>query len=164
MPCSYSNPVLLTLSSNLWHQHLGHVSYPHLLQLSKVADGISLSKQTLKPCVGCAKRKAKIKSIHSRRSQQSSTLFSLVHSDLSGPMSISSISNSKFLAVFVEDYYCYCFIYLLKLKSDFSRVLNSFIQLIFTQYGVVIKTLHSDCGGEFESLSEAYSFQMECQS
>lgn len=145
-----SHPILLSVSPELWHQHMVHASHKRIIQLSKVADSIFFTHiSDYQPCVRCAKDKAVIKAIHSGPVPQFSKLLYLVHSDLCRPISISSIAKAKYIALFCENHSRSIYIYLIKAKSDYSSILGKFVQYIFNQFSIVIKIVHSDKGEEF---------------
>ena len=71
----------------------------------------------------------------------------LVHSDLAGPITPSSIEGSKYAIVFVDDFSGAIFVYFLKNKSDATQATARFIADM-APYGS-IKTLRTDCGTEY---------------
>ena len=51
--------------------------------------------------------------------------------------------------LFCEDHSRAVFIYFVKAKSDFAKVLDKFIKMVDNQFGLTIKILRTDRGGEF---------------
>ena len=69
--------------------------------------------------------------------------FELVYSDLWGATPISSITGVKYLLLFIYDYTCYTWLYLLNSKDDtFSHFLQ-FNNLIETQFNIKIMSLQT---------------------
>ena len=79
----------------------------------------------------------------------SSSCFDLVHADVWGPYSTISLNGSKYFLTLVDDYSRCTWVYLMKNKSETSCLIQSFYNLIFTQFKVPIKILISDNGPEF---------------
>ena len=71
----------------------------------------------------------------------------LVHSDLAGPISPSSIEGSKYAIIFTDDYSGVMFLYFLRNKSDATRATARFLADI-APYGN-IKRLRTDQGTEY---------------
>ena len=73
-------------SIQIWHERLGHLSYPNFLKLNQLAQGVTIEgsapRETCGPCmVGRQERK-----IHRTPRTQSTELAKLIHSDLGGPL------------------------------------------------------------------------------
>ncbi|CAJ2636545.1 unnamed protein product [Trifolium pratense] len=79
----------------------------------------------------------------------SSSIFELLHFDIWGPLSITSVHNHKYFLTIVDDYSRYTWIILLKSKADVSSHVQNFILSIQTQHKITPKTIRSDNGPEF---------------
>jgi transposase InsO family protein len=73
----------------------------------------------------------------------------LVHSDVCGPMQVDTVGGLKYSVTFIDDYSCYCTIYLLKQKSEVKVKLAEFIEFVKTQFNRNSKIIRSDQGGEY---------------
>ena len=95
-----------TVSSNpslaLWHARLGHASSSRVQQF--VSRGLlgSVSTENF-DCVSC--QLGKQTALPFNISKLISTdIFDLIHSDVWGPSPVSSIGESRYFVVFVDDY------------------------------------------------------------
>ena len=75
----------------------------------------------------------------------------LIHSDISGPMAITSVNGSRYVLTFIDDFSRYTWAFFIKKKSE---VLEKFIELkalLENASEKNIKSLRSDNGGEYFS-------------
>jgi len=93
--------------------------------------------------------------------KRSQTPFSLIHSDIWGPSPILNISGARWFVSFIDDCTRVTWIYLLKQKSDVSRILPTFFNLIKTQYDVPIKRFRSDNAKDYFNQTLSVFFQKE---
>jgi hypothetical protein len=77
--------------------------------------------------------------------------FELVHADLWGPAPVLSYTGFRFYLVLVDEFTKFTWVYLLKHKSDTFKIFTQFQAMVHTQFSLPIKTLRTDCGGEFTS-------------
>uniref|UniRef100_A0A2N9HBT2 Integrase catalytic domain-containing protein n=1 Tax=Fagus sylvatica TaxID=28930 RepID=A0A2N9HBT2_FAGSY len=77
--------------------------------------------------------------------------FHLLYADLWGLAPTMSTNGFRYYLVLVDDFTKFCWVYLLKNKSDTFTVFQQFKATIATQFNLPIKILRSDCGGEFTS-------------
>ena len=100
----------------LWHQRLGHVNQQRLKAAVRdsLIEGIEKCDGDLPFCQGCVEGKQKRKPFHGLSGVQRKKKLQLVHSDICGPMSISSLGGSKYFISFTDDYTRYCRIYFIK--------------------------------------------------
>jgi len=75
--------------------------------------------------------------------------FDLVHFDVWGPASNSSISGTKWFVTFIDDCTCVTRIFLMKEKSEFLTLFVKFFHMIKIQFEKSIKHLHFDNGREY---------------
>lgn len=125
----YSN-----MSSNydLWHQRLGHIGKSKFLELKNkqmINDVGQIAQVTPNDglCEACVKgkqarlpfEKAKDKS-HIKR-----PLF-IVYSDVSGPVTPSTMNDKNYFVVFVDQFTHYCVTYLITYESDDFSVFQDY--------------------------------------
>ena len=79
----------------------------------------------------------------------------LVHSDVWGPARTSS-GGYKYYVSFVDDYSRFCWIYLLKHKSDVEEVFYAFQAHVERLLNAKIKAVQSDGGGEYQKLGRYF--------
>ena len=85
----------------------------------------------------------------------STDIFDLIHSDVWGPSSVSSIGGSRYFVVFVDDYSRYSWIFNMKHRSEILQVYSNFAKMVETQFSKRIKIFRSDNALEYTQ----YAFQ-----
>lgn len=73
----------------------------------------------------------------------------LIHSDVCGPMSVSSPGGSRYFVTFKDDFSGYCVIHFLKSKSDVAPLFQQFVRRVQVETGKQVTVLRSDNGGEY---------------
>ena len=68
-------------------------------------------------CVSCQLGKQPVLRFNTSDSM-STDIFDLIHSDIYGPSPVSSIGESRYFVVFVDDYFCYSWIFHMKHRSE----------------------------------------------
>jgi transposase InsO family protein len=134
----------------LWHSRLGHPSAKVLSSLSHSFNFNFLSKPVLEHCHHCLAGKMHQLPFPSSNKQVQSP-FELVHSDLWGPSPVVSTNAFRYYLVFVDEFTKFTWVYLLKHKSDTFHTFTQFQAMVHTQFSLPIKTIRTDCGGEFTS-------------
>ena len=66
-------------------------------------------------------------------------------------MSIASLSNNVYFALFIDDFNRMTWVYFLKTKSQVLFVFKSFKKMVETQSGQKVKVLKTDNRGEYTS-------------
>ena len=79
----------------------------------------------------------------------STDIFDLIHSNVWGPSSVSSIGGSRYFVVFVDDYYRYSWIFNMKHRSELLQVYSNFAKMVETQFSKRIKIFRSDNALEY---------------
>ena len=85
----------------------------------------------------------------------STDIFDLIHSDVWGPSSVSSIGGSRYFVVFVDDYSHYSWIFNMKHRSELLQVYSNFAKMVETQFSKHIQIFLSDNALEYTE----YAFQ-----
>ena len=97
-------------------------------------------------------RKGRTSRIHFRKSEtKTKGTLELIHSDVCGPMSSTSLSGFEYYITFIDDYSRKTWIYFLKAKSEVFEKFKEFKALIENLSDKRIKTLRSDNGREYTS-------------
>ncbi|KAL4340682.1 hypothetical protein GQ457_08G019310 [Hibiscus cannabinus] len=99
----------------------------------------------------CQKGKQTKLSFPVNQAWRASEKLQLVHTDLCGPMRISSLNGSRYFLIFIDDFSRWCWVFFLKQKSEVFDVFQSFKANSENQSGKKIKTLRSDNGSEYTS-------------
>jgi hypothetical protein len=101
-------------------------------------------------CNGCAQGK-NIKNPFPKRDIKVEGVLEVIHSDLCGPMSSTSISGYVYYVYFIDDYSCKTWVYFLKSKDEVFNKFEESKALIENLSKRKIKILRSDNGGEYTS-------------
>jgi transposase InsO family protein len=73
----------------------------------------------------------------------------MIHSDLMDLFPHPSINKARFVLIFVDDFSCFTWIYVIKQKSKVFQHLKDFKALVETQSEKKIKVLQTDNGREY---------------
>ena len=85
------------------------------------------------------------------KANRATSILGLIHSDISGPMPVTSINGSRYLLTFIDDFSRYTWVLFLKKKSEVCENFSELKALIENSFGLKIKILSSDDGGEYVS-------------
>ena len=138
----------------LWHRRLGHVGMKQLNKLVKhdLVRGLKDVKfEKDKPCSACQAGKQHGNPHPSKSFMDTHKPLELLHMNLFGPTSYTSIGGNKYGFVIVDDYTRYTWVYFLNDKSDVFDLLKSFIKRVQNEFETPIKKIRSDNGSEFKN-------------
>jgi hypothetical protein len=102
------------------------------------------------PCDSCAYAKATrlpIAKVH--EGERASCTGEKIHSDVWGPAKTATKKGKRYYVTFIDDFSRWLHIEFLESKSDVFNAYKRFEAWCETQFGVRIKVLHSDRGGEY---------------
>ena len=105
-------------------------------------------------CISCQLGKQPVLPFNTNESI-STDIFDLIHSDVWGPSPVSSIGESQYFVVFVDDYSRYSWIFHMKHCSELLQVYSNFAKMVETQFSKRIKIFRSDNALEYTQ----YAFQ-----
>ncbi|KAM1422622.1 hypothetical protein ACFX2I_004733 [Malus domestica] len=138
------------IKCDTWHQRLGHPTpeiMSCMLQKSNiVADRDSKSSV----CVSCIQGKMS-RTPFPLRSVTCTSPFEKIHSDVWGPSPVKSLEGYRYYVTLIDEYTRYVWIFPMSNKSDVFQIFVRFYHFVFTQFGVHIKGLQTDGGGEYVS-------------
>ena len=139
----------------LWHCRFGHLGMNNVNKLIEGnmvngMDGVS-DKSENQFCEACAKGKQHCCPYPRTADYRASEQFELVHSDVCGPMPVSSLGGSRYFVTFIDDYSRYTSVYFMKNKSEVLEKFKEFHNYVVNATGKPIKILRSDNGGEYSS-------------
>ena len=118
---------------------------------SKVIEGIpEIQTKHEGICKGCVKGKNTKKKFPSSESKAKGIL-EIIHSDVCGPMSSSSLRGYVYYVSFIDDFSRKTWIYFMKNKDEVFSKFKVFKSLIKNHIEKKIKTFQSDNGVEFTS-------------
>jgi hypothetical protein len=141
-----------SVSSDIWHYRLGHLSTACLKILSQLDSSISVDSN--KCCTICPLAKQHRLSFPVSHSV-SNKAFDLLHCDIWGPFSTDSFNGVKYFLTIVDDYSRFTWVHLMVAKSQTRNLIKSFIHMVETQFESKVKCIRSDNGFEFQ-LSDFY--------
>ena len=137
-------------SALTWHRRLGHL---HFESLKHLLGNKNISERDMpdhcEPCVLAKQRQSVIRTPTTR----STIPFELVHSDVCGPMSTTSLGKSRYYIVYIDDFTRWVKVYFLNSKSTdcILPVFRKFLAWVNNQ-GYTVKHLRCDNGtGEFNN-------------
>ncbi|GKE62876.1 retrotransposon protein, putative, ty1-copia subclass, partial [Tanacetum coccineum] len=100
--------------------------------------------KSFEKCVACMSGKM-AKKPYSHQVERAKDLLGLIHTDVCGPFKIKSRQGASYFAIFTNNFSHYGYVYLLKHKHEV------FQKEVENQLEKTIKSLRSDCGGEYMS-------------
>jgi hypothetical protein len=134
-------------SSTSPYEHHCRLGHPSLQNLKRMVP--SCSRVTELPCEVCEFSKHHRVSFPPRIESRVSRPFQLVHSDIWGPIHVSSRSGFQYFVIFVDDYSRITYVYLMKERSELYAIFKSFYHEIKTQFDVSIRIFRSDNACEY---------------
>ena len=136
----------------LWHCRYGHLGMDNVVKLAngdmvKRMDHVGGEKNCFfEACVmGKQHRRPYPKGVPYRAKEP----FELIHSDVCGPMSESSLGGSRYYAIFIDDFSRYTYVYFPKNKSEALEKFKDFHNYAVNVTGKIIKVIRTDNGGEY---------------
>ncbi|KAH9120195.1 hypothetical protein LEN26_011236 [Aphanomyces euteiches] len=103
-------------------------------------------------CDSCALGKqARFKFNKKSANRSTAALFEEISTDICGPMQTPSIGGSVYFSTFICNNSTYCWVYLLRKKSEIFDKFVEFHAMVKTQFKANIKRLCSDNGREYQN-------------
>ncbi|EOY03358.1 Uncharacterized protein TCM_018340 [Theobroma cacao] len=137
----------------LWYNRL-HVSMNTMSKLIKknlVIGMPELKFENDKICDACQLGKQVRTSFKSKKIVSTSRLLELLHIDLFGPISTTSLGEKSYSFVIIDDYSKYAWVYFLAYKNDALQAFLSHCKKVENEKRLAIVSIRSDHGGEFEN-------------
>ncbi|CAL2253823.1 unnamed protein product [Prunus armeniaca] len=143
---SMANKVTVEESSWLWHKRYGHLNYTSLmlLQDKEMVQGLPRLQVTKHVCSGCAIGKGHREPFDKEKVWRASQPLELIHSDICGPMQITTLAGNRFFLTFIDDHSRMCWIFFLQHKSHVFIIFKRFKSMVELQSGYKLKKLRSD--------------------
>jgi hypothetical protein len=138
--------------THLWHCRLGHLNYPQLSDLSskQLATGIPRLEINKKTCSICVQAKHPRTPTPITATHRATRPLELIHTDLCGPLSITSLGGSNYFITFTDDYSRRSWIYFIRTKNQALSKFIDFHKMMTNQlHSHRILTLRSDRGSEY---------------
>jgi len=141
----------LATMAQLWHRRLGHVNSATVKRVLDANPALRRKKLPDHICEDCAETKSVRASFPKSAQRRTTAKLQLVHTDLWGPITPTSIGGAAYAVIFVDDYTRLKKLYFMKRKSELPAKLEDFVADVAVPEDLKIKRLRSDCGGEYKS-------------
>jgi len=136
-----------TISSDVWHFRVGHLSNSRIKLLSQYDSSITVDSNNC--CTICSLAKQhRLPFLVSH--SLSNKFFDLLHCDIWGHFTTDSLHGVKYFLTIVDDYSRFTWVHLMVNKSQTRNLLVSFVTQVETQFNTKVKILRSDNGLEFQ--------------
>jgi transposase InsO family protein len=139
------------------HRKIGHAGYKTLQRIAggNLVEGLDITPEQVKtamedPCLSCQVSKARRLPAPPSDTRASAPL-ELVHTDVIGPMPVSSLNNERYVVTLLDDYSRASQVRLLSSKADVPEALQTMINVFETQIGSKVRRVRSDRGTEFNN-------------
>jgi hypothetical protein len=137
-----------------WHARFGHLSFQSLLQLvhDNMVCGLPQLTQVDQVCEPCVAGKHRRTSFPEQARRRATNAIELVHGDICGPVSPPTPSGNNYFLLLVDDMSRYMWLVLLPSKDHATAAIKNFQASVEVETLRKLKTLRTDCGGEFTSI------------
>ncbi|KAI9153156.1 hypothetical protein LWI28_006810 [Acer negundo] len=135
---------------NLWHQRFGHISSQRLKCLHSRGKLPGLKSVEVDFYKSCILGKQKRVSFKKTRRASVKEKLELVHTDVCGPASVSSIGDKQYFVTFIDNHSRKVWGYFLRHRSNVFEAFKKWKAMVENKTGLKIKKLHSDNGGEYK--------------
>jgi len=103
-------------------------------------------------CESCIFGKHENVSFKKIRKTSKASKLKLVHTDVWGPTTISSIGGKQYFVTFIDDHSRKIWVYFIRHKSKVFEAFERWEVMVENEMGLRIKKLRSDNGGEYEDI------------
>ena len=102
----------------LWHERFSHLNFKYLYKLYKnsMVEGLPVIKATTGICKGCVVGKHLDHKFDRGKASRASCILGMIHSNISGPMPITSMNGSRYVLTFIADFSRYTWVFFIKKK------------------------------------------------
>ena len=137
----------------LWHRRFCHLGAQNLRKLKSknMVLGLDFNISSNPMCEHCVEGKLCKTPFPTSTSSKIRKPFQLIHSDVCGKINPDSLGGGQYFLTFIDDSSRYCWVYVIKKKSDVFNTFLSWKAVVEKQYDTKIKILRTDNGGEYSS-------------
>jgi hypothetical protein len=130
----------ITQPLEIWHRRLKHLNHVAILKITHdgLVDGLILSCEKLADsfCEACAFGKSKRANFPQNPERKKTTsIGSLVHSDICGPLNVKLVGGSHYILIFKDDDSAYRVIYCISRKSETLSCFQDFVKTMKRETG-----------------------------
>uniref|UniRef100_A0A5K0ZQ04 Integrase catalytic domain-containing protein n=1 Tax=Nymphaea colorata TaxID=210225 RepID=A0A5K0ZQ04_9MAGN len=140
----------MNVSTNLWHERLGHVSINKMKTLAQQGIIPDINVNDFTKCKACLYGKMTRKPFPSEVIR-ATDLLEIIHTDICGHFRVQTHSGKLYFITFIDDFSRFGYIYLIKYKSEALEKFKEYKYEVERQLGKNIKVIRSDRGGEYTS-------------
>jgi hypothetical protein len=140
--------------SMLWHRRLGHINFKTINKIVKngLVRGLPQKRfENDQTCIACLKGKQHKVACKPKIFNSINQSLFMLHMDLFGPVSVSSIMHKRFCLVVTDDYSRFTWVFFLDTKDETPNILKSFITEIENLVSKRVKVIRCDNGTEFKN-------------
>jgi GAG-pre-integrase domain len=134
----------------IWQCRLGHINEKHIKILHEVGLLGNFNIETINTCESCLRGKM-TKALFPKKSERTSDLLALIHTDVCGPMNTCTRNGDRYFITFIDDYSRYSYVYLMRHKCESFEKFKEFKTEVENQLNKSIMALRSDREGEYLS-------------
>ena len=130
----------------LWHRRFCHIGFDNLRKIIKndLVDGIDVKITKEKyACENCYDGKNHKIPFYPNKSESNRNPISLIHSDICGPIKPESLGGGNYFITFIDDATRFCWIYILKHKSEAFETFKKFKLMVENQFNSKIHALRT---------------------
>lgn len=141
----------------LWHERLGHISKAKFLEIKtkNMFEDIDLISNVLPDnvlCEACINGKqARLRFEKFKNKDYINRPLYVVHSDVCGPITPTTIDGKNYYVIFIDQYTHYCVTYLISHKSEVFAMFRDFVAKSEAHFNLKIVQFYIDNGGEYLS-------------
>ncbi|GJY86381.1 retrovirus-related pol polyprotein from transposon TNT 1-94 [Tanacetum coccineum] len=138
----------------LWHQRLSHLNFDTINDLARndLVTGLPKFKYHKEHlCPSCEQGKSKRASHPPKPVPNSKKRLHLLHMDLCGLMRIASINGKSYVLVIMDDYSCYTWVVILRLKDEPPEEIKTFLKRITILLQAPVIIVRTDNGTKFKN-------------
>ncbi|WVZ97731.1 hypothetical protein U9M48_043245 [Paspalum notatum var. saurae] len=138
----------------LWHRRLAHVGMSTLKKVMKkdLVRGLKdITFENEKLCSACQAGKQVANTHPSKTFMSTSRPLELLHMDLFGPTTYTSIGGNNYGFVIVDDFSRYTWVYFLEDNTEVAHVFSKFAKRAQNEFNTSIVKIRSNNGREFDN-------------
>ena len=145
-------------SVGLWHRRLGHLGEKNVFRLEEMADGMKVDQESTVGVCGSCLEGGQTKNVSTKPRQRVTAPLELIHSDLCGEITPTSLGGAVYCVMFHDDATQMTHIAPMKTKTakEMLEKFKEFKAEVENQLGLKVKRLRTDGGGEYKGAMEKF--------
>jgi len=143
------NAIEKKISTELWHNRLGHMSEKGMQVLTKKSLLPGIEGTTLETCDDCLAGKQYRISFKRPSHSTKSNVLDIVYSDLCGRMKVKTLGGALYFLTFIDDHSRKVWAYALRSKNQVLDMFQQFQERVEKETRRKLKCIHTNNGGEY---------------